>query len=246
MIGGRAAAGNLYRLLHHMFAKALHWGLRPRELGNPLESVTEPKVPRRERLLTQTEVGALLKALEAARGEEHETAIAAIELVFFTGARISEVLNLQWAEVRQDELEFHLRNTKTGFSRRPVSAQAMKVITTVRRIPGCAFVFSSPKDPTRPIEYSTVRKAFEGVVSRAGVSDCRLHTVRHWFSTMTANAVSNPRVGMALTGHKSHAAYMSYVHGSRDQARALADQLGVFARSLTDAENVVPLQKAKG
>jgi hypothetical protein len=37
VIGGKAEAGNLYRLLHHMFHKALQWKLRPREAGNPLE-----------------------------------------------------------------------------------------------------------------------------------------------------------------------------------------------------------------
>src|SRR4051794_17754184 len=35
VIGGRAEAGNTYRLLHHMFRKALAWGLRPKEVGNP-------------------------------------------------------------------------------------------------------------------------------------------------------------------------------------------------------------------
>jgi len=44
VLGGKAEAGNLYRLLHHMFHKALQWNLRPKELGNPLESVSEPKV----------------------------------------------------------------------------------------------------------------------------------------------------------------------------------------------------------
>ena len=45
IVGGKAEAGNLYRLLHHLFAKALIWKLRPRELGNPLEGVAEPKAP---------------------------------------------------------------------------------------------------------------------------------------------------------------------------------------------------------
>ena len=69
IVGGRAAAGNVYRLLHHMFGKALAWGMRPRELGNPLETVTEPKVARRERLLTNGEVGALLKDAHGLLGD---------------------------------------------------------------------------------------------------------------------------------------------------------------------------------
>jgi integrase len=248
IVGGRAAAGNVYRLLHHMFGKALAWGMRPRELSNPLETVTEPKVARRERLLTNREVGALLKAVdEASAGKwEHEAALAAIKAAILTGARISELLGLQWKEVRQDELELHLSNTKTGFSRRPISEEAMRVINSVGRLPGCPFVFRSPRVPGGSIEYSTVRKAFERVADRAGVPSCTLHTIRHWFSTMTANSVSNPRIGMALTGHKSHAAYLNYVHGDRERARALAEQLGAFVRKMSGAENVVSLQKAKG
>jgi hypothetical protein len=56
---------------------------------------------------------------------------------------------------------------------------------------------------------------------------------------MTANSVSNHRVGMALTGHKSHAAYMNYVHGEREQARALADQLAALANRLARADSDV-------
>jgi integrase len=248
IIGGRAAAGNVYRLMHHMFAKALAWGMRPRELGNPLETVTEPKVARRQRLLTDGEVRALLRDVDEASTDrsEHEAALAVIKATILTGARISELLGLQWKEVRQDELELHLLGTKTGFSRRPISEEALDVINSVGRLPGCPFVFRSPKDPQKSIEYTTVRKAFKRIAESAGVPDCKLHTIRHWFSTMTANSVSNPQVGMALTGHKSHTAYLNYVHGNREQARALAEKLGAFVRSISATQNVTPLQKAKG
>src|SRR6516162_9782104 len=36
VVSGRGEAGNLYRLLHHMFSKAIAWDMRPRALGNPL------------------------------------------------------------------------------------------------------------------------------------------------------------------------------------------------------------------
>jgi hypothetical protein len=63
---------------------------------------------------------------------------------------------------------------------------------------------------------------------------------------MTANSVSNPRVGMSLTGHKSHAAYLTYVHNDREQARALADQLAKFASELGKAPSTVTdMAKAK-
>jgi len=247
VIGGKAEAGNLYRLLHHMFHKALQWHLRAKDAGNPLESVSEPKVARRERLLTGGEIGALMKSLDAAENDisEHRQCVAAIRAAILTGARISELLTLRWQDIRRDEMELHLPDTKTGFSRRPVSAAALAVFDSVKRMPGVEFVFRAVNTPTAPLPYNTAEKAFRRIVKSAGVERCTLHTIRHWFATMTANSVSNARVGMALTGHKSHAAYMNYIHGDKELARALADQLAALANGLAKAgSNVATMAPA--
>ena len=120
-------------------------------------------------------------------------------------------------------MELHLVWTKSGFSRRPMSAAALAVIDSMERVPGVPFIFRSVKAPNAQISYNTVQKAFGRIVERAKIEGCTLHTIRHWFSTLTANSVSNARVGMALTGHKSHAAYMNYVHADKDQAQALIE-----------------------
>jgi integrase len=247
-VGGMAESSNLYRLLHHMFKKALGWGLRPRELGNPLENVTKPKAKRRMRLLTGGEVGALLKELDKAEAEktEQDAVISVIRATILTGWRISELLELQWSFIRRDEMEFHLPDTKTDFSRRPMSSDLLALLDRVTRMPGVQFVFRSADAPKEPLPYHTVERAFGRITKAAGVRDCTLHTMRHWFATMTANSVSNPRVGMALTGHKSHQAYMTYVHGDKAQARALADQLATLAVTLGRAEsNVTDIRKTK-
>jgi len=244
VIGGKAEAGNVYRLLHHLFHNALQWKLRPKEAGNPLESVSEPKVNRRERLLTGGEVGALMKALDAAEANwtECPQTVAVIRAVILTGARISELLSLRWSDIRGDEMELHLRDSKTGFSRRPISTAALAVLDNVERMPGVEYVFRAVKEATAPIAYNTVEKAFGRIVRQAGVKRCTLHTLRHWFATMTANSVSNARVGMALTGHKTVVTYMGYVHSDKEQARALAEQLAALASGLAEAApNVVAL-----
>jgi integrase len=247
VIGGKAEAGNVYRLLHHMFQKALLWRLRPKEAGNPLEGVTEPKVNRRERLLTGGEIGALITALDAAEtdGTEYSQAVAVIRAAILTGGRISELLTLRWQNIRREEMELHLPDTKTGFSRRPISAAALAVLDGVERMPGVEFVFRALKTPTAPLAYNTAEKAFRRIAGRAGVERCTLHTIRHWFTTMTANSVSNARVGMALTGHKSHVAYMNYIHGDKEQARALAEELALLTNRLaTTSLNVASMRKA--
>jgi integrase len=148
-------------------------------------------------------------------------------------------------DIRRDEMELHLSDTRTGFSRRPLSASTLALLDTVERVPGSPFVFRSVKSATKPLAYNTVEKAFRRVVTASGVKNCTLHTIRHWYATATANTVSNPRIGMALTGHKSHSAYMNYLHGDKAQARALADQLAQLAAELGAAErHVVNLPKA--
>ena len=249
VVGGKAEAGNLYRLLHHMFRKALFWGFRPRETGNPLENVVEPKTARRERLLAPGEIGALLKALDRAEVGKNEDPriVALIRVAILTGARIGELLPMQWDHIRRDEMALDFIDTKSGFSRRPISAETIAVLDRIERIPGSRFVFRAIKSPFRPLSYSTAEKAFGRIVADAGVKDCTLHTIRHWFSTATANSVSNPRVGMALTGHKSHAAYMNYIHSDREQARALAEHLAELAKRLGAAEpNVAELPNTAG
>jgi integrase len=249
VIGGKGRAGYLYRFLHHLFSKALAWGLRPKTLGNPLDNIAEPKVARRERLFTGTEIGALLATLDRAaldRTEEPQ-AVAAIRAAIFTGARIGELLTLRWEDIRRDEMAIHFADTKTGFSRRPMSAETLAVLDSVERMPGVSFVFRSVKDPNRSLPYNTVEKVFRRIVARAGIENCTLHTIRHWVATMTANTVSNPRVGMAITGHKSHAAYMHYVHGDKEQARALAEQLATLATGLArGGSNVTDLPRREG
>ena len=142
-------------------------------------------------------------------------------------------------------MELHLPDTKSGFSRRPMSSETLAVLDGIQRMPGVDFVFRAINTPTAPLAYNTAEKAFRRIAGRAGVERSTLHAIRHWFATMTANSVSNARVGMALTGHKSHAAYMNYIHGDKEQARALADQLAALANGLATADsNVAAMARA--
>src|SRR5262249_6472045 len=126
--------------------------------------------------------------------------------------------------------------------RRPISAATLAVLDSVERVPGVEYVFADIKTPTRPLPYHKVEKAFRRIAGAAGVKNCTLHTIRHWFATMTAKRVSNQRIGIALTGHKAHAAYINYAHGEKEQARALAEQLAALANGLAaGGSNVSPL-----
>ena len=59
-----------------------------------------------------------------------------------------------------------------------------------------------------------------------------LSIICHWFATMTANSVSNALVCISLIIHRSHSAYMKYIHSDNEQARALDDELVTLANGL--------------
>ena len=184
---------------------------------------------------------ALMTAVGQLLTREFPQVLAVIRLLVLTGARVSELLGLRWDHLRRDEMELHLVWTKSGFSRRPMSAAALAVIDSMERVPGVPFIFRSVKAPNARISYNTVQKAFGRIVERAKIEGCTLHTIRHWFSTLAANSVSNARVGMALTGHKSHAAYMNYVHADKDQAQALIEHISQHSQpAIQDQVNISP------
>ena len=181
-------------------------GYAPARAGNPLENIAEPRTARRERLLAPGEVGALLKALAPPRKGEPEAPqiIAVIRAAILTGARISELLSLRWEDVRRDEMELHFRDTKTGFSRRPLSTDTLAVLDSVERVPGSPFVFRSIKSAIKPLRLQHRREGFPA--NCRGRRGQELHAAHDppLVRDSDSEHVSNPRIGMALTGHKSH------------------------------------------
>jgi integrase len=248
IVSGKAESANFWRLLSHLFRKATEWGMRPRALPPVLEGVTLPKVAARERLLSDSEVAALWHTLDEAetQGRFATQITAAIRVLMLTGARANEILTLRHDYIRRDEMTLHLPDTKTGFSRRPISAAALAVIDSLERMPGVDFVFHAVNDPRKPLPLSTVQQVFGILVDTAGVRrPCSLHTLRHRFATMTANATPNARLGMLLTGHKDQRQYLRYVHADDAQATAMANQLAAAMTGLGAAEPVVVPLPAK-
>ena len=123
-------------------SKMMNWaerhGLRP-DGSNPVRHVERFKERARERFLSEAELARLgdtlteaeaewaahQRAAAAARAEGREppkrerrlvlpAATAAVRLLIFTGARMSEVLSLRWSEVDFERAVLRLADSKTG------------------------------------------------------------------------------------------------------------------------------------
>ena len=223
VIGGKGEAGNLYRLLKHLMRTAIRWKLRPPG-ADPTIELDAPRVARRERLLADPEVTALLAAAEAAEAEGMPAqVVGAIRMVLMTGWRAGEVLTLQRSFVDRARQEARLPDTKTGHSVRPLAAETLALLDALPRVAGSPYYFPAVKDPSKPLSHSTLAHAFRRLCKRAGVKHASAHVIRHRIVTDVAGAAPNLRTGMMLSGHKSTTAYLGYVHAERERAGEVAD-----------------------
>jgi integrase len=247
IVGGKGEAGNLYRLLHHLMTKAILWKMRPDRM-NPLDEIDEPKVPPRKRLLRDTEMSALWAALAEMEPDEPWQVMAALRFAFMTGWRADEVVKLQHDYLHHDRGEARLPVTKTDFSARPLAPEVFDVIEALPRIVGTPWVFPAVGDATKPLSYNILEKAFGRLRAKAGLTGVSLHTLRHRIVTDIAGEAKNLREGMAVSGHKSVAAFMGYVHADRDRAAAIAKTVTARISGLANVQpdaNVAELRRSE-
>src|SRR6516162_361719 len=111
-------------LLSTLFNWTERVGERP-DGSNPCRHVERfPERPR-ERFLSADELARLGEALAAWKGSPYP--VAAIKLLVFTGARLGEILGLEWERVDKERGEARLSDSKTGAKTVHLPAPALEV-----------------------------------------------------------------------------------------------------------------------
>ena len=177
-----AAANNVVAALSRMLNRAEAWGLVPAG-GNPCRFVTRYRSRKLERFLTEEEfrrLGRVLASLEA-EGRVPAHAAAALRLLMLTGCRVSEILTLRWEEVRLDEKELRLRDSKTGSRTVPLSPAAARVLARLPRAADNPWVIVGRKPGAR---LAQLTHYWRRVRERAELDDVRIHDLRHSCETI--------------------------------------------------------------
>ncbi|WP_411819894.1 tyrosine-type recombinase/integrase [Hyphococcus formosus] len=216
------AANRCRALLSHMFKKSEAWGLRP-DGTNPTAHVEKYKEKARDRFLSNRELNRLGRVLLFLDRFGYWTySVAAIRLLVFTGARLSEILTLRWEYVDTQARLLRLPDSKTGEKTVALSAPALSVLATIPRIEGNPYVICGKKDGTHLVNpykhWYRIRKA-------ALIPNVRIHDLRHSFaSTGVGSGLSLPIIG-SLLGHSQPQTTQRYAHLANNPRLSAAESI---------------------
>ena len=218
------AANRTLALFSKMFNLAERWDLRPGG-SNPCRHVDRYPERKLERFLSPAELARLGGVLaEAERGRTGlPSVIAAIRLLLFTGARLSEILTLRWEYVEMEGECLRLPHSKTGAKIIYLPPAALEVLAGLERRENNPYVIAGAK---RAAHLVNLEKPWRRIRAKAGLDDVRLHDLRHSFASFgAADGLSLPIIG-ALLGHREAATTQRYAHLAADPLRQAAGRIG--------------------
>jgi integrase len=263
--GGRGAATRTVRLLGGIFTYAVERGYIE---TNPRAGVKVYKDGKGERFLSADELRRLGEAMReaetvglpwqlnegpkskhtpkisaTAREVISPFAIAAIRLLLLTGCRAGEIVKLKWAHVDFERGFLNLPDSKTGAKQVMLGAPALKVLADLPRVGEYVIAGADPKKPR-----SDLKRPWNRITAHAGLSDLRLHDLRHSYASVGAASGMGLGIVGKLLGHASTATTARYAHFADDPLRRASDSIAstiAAALGVPDAPagNVVPMKQ---
>lgn len=244
-------------ILSKAFNLAEGWKLRPQN-SNPCRGIKRYKENARERFLAPEEIARLGTVLDEAetvglpwradpdtatakhRRKDNPltpvdpTVVAVLRVLLFSGARLSEILELEWRHVDTTAGTLALPKVKGGTRQaHPVGETAMELIVAVDRTDGSPWVFPRRSDPARHVSAEVVENAWHRIRAHAGIADVRIHDLRHTVGTLASASGANAFVIRDLLRHRGVAMTNRYVNKATGPVKEMADAVGrVIAKGL--------------
>ncbi|MGO9767954.1 MAG: tyrosine-type recombinase/integrase [Roseiarcus sp.] len=238
-------ANRLVAIIASLYGFAARRGIVPRG-ANPAQGIERFREFSRERYLGVEELNRLGETLRLAesvglpwrsdgdkpkskhlvREESRRTVISpevilAFRLLMFTGARLQEILTLEWSHIDFERGLMNLPDSKTGRKTIVMSAAAVDLLRYHER--RGAFVIPGA-DVGR--SRSGLKKPWRAIQRHAGLEGVRIHDLRHTFASIGAGAsLGLPIVGKLL-GHSQPATTARYAHLDADPLRRASNIIG--------------------
>jgi integrase/recombinase XerD len=201
---------------------------------DPTALLDAPRLPRTlPKYLSEQEVEALLEAARQLPGQRGAMARAALEILYATGLRVSELLTLPGRALAGDA-EVLLIRGKGGKERivplSPAAKEAAGAMTT-RQEAATRYLFPG-RDPRRPLTRQAFFLLLKHAALRAGLDPARVspHVLRHSFASHLLAHGADLRSLQLLLGHADIATTQIYTHVLAERLQRLVETHHPLAR----------------
>lgn len=243
-----AAAGSANRLLimmRYIFNLALRWET-PGIKANPTKNVgLFVENNKKERYLSEDEARRLY---ESVCQSQNKMLQCIVPMLILTGARKREVLDARWQDFDFERRLWRIPTTKLGKPRHlPLSDGVLSLLTTMPKNLKSDYVFANP-ETNKP--YVSIFCSWNTARIKAGLSDVRVHDLRHSFASLLINSGRSLYEVQKLLGHTQIKTTQRYAHlapetllaASNAATQAVGSVMGVMPNRVVD----VPLVAAQG
>ena len=192
-------------------------------LGKEFANVRMPKKDSKlPEVLTKDEVKKMIASAD------NQKSRLIISLLYSTGLRVSELVNLKVEDVNFAEKTGWVRHGKGAKDRLFVlSENVAREIESYAREREQKYIFSKEE----PLTTRNIQKIIKGTKIRAGISKrVTPHTLRHSFATHLLEQGTDIRLIQTMLGHSSLSTTQVYTHVSSEQIKKVAnpfDSLGM-------------------
>ena len=185
------------------------------------------KMPKKDsklpEVLTKDEVK---KVIDSADNEKSRLIIS---LLYSTGLRVSELVNLKVEDVNFGEKSGWVRRGKGAKDRLFVLSENLgKELQEYLQGKGHKYMFSKDE----PLTTRNIQKIIKGTKTRAGITKkATPHTLRHSFATHLLEQGTDIRLIQTMLGHSSLSTTQVYTHVSGEQIRKVQNPLDALNNS---------------
>jgi len=210
---------------------------------NPAQGIKKFPETKRDRFLQSDELPAFFKALAE---ESNETLRDYFFISLLTGARRSNVQEMQWSQLHFDRAEWRIPTTKNGEPQTVTLGQ--EAIEILRTRQGCdpVWVFPGTGATGHLVE---PKKAWKRILERAGIADLRIHDLRRTLGSWQAKTGASLAIVGKSLNHKSVNTTAIYARLDLDPVRESVERATgamLAAGGLKQQGEVVELKQKRG